>query len=453
MRSSIVLGVALLLTVLAAGAAAPAAAVPALADATAPSAAAEFSLEDITLDVDAVLAASVTSTAAEKTPPSGENKPPDTVHDWHLYKGHWYALTSGWSNWSAAEAEAVDAGGHLATINDSDENAWLTSAFVEAYTRNGAGEANLNGAWIGYCLGPDGQWQWISGEPVTLRNHFSQFPYGGTHAYMVMARHSEPGTWTANPVHDLEAGANMKGIIEVAPESLAGALVNVVTTTHGDRFAGTIVSAEAGGKLRLIGPQFGAEVIVATASLDTLTFRATGGRAGADEVALMGGDRISGTLVAITPEHVVLDTAAAGQLKITRKAVRGIKVLRGIVPPSDREEPPVQESPDETIIHFTNKDHVVARQITMAGDEVTLETSYGQVRCAAGAISRIALGKKGLEQPMRRKDDCLVTTSFGRFTIQFDRLTADELIGHSDTLGAVKVRRDAIRSIKFSQYR
>src|SRR5437867_3069965 len=41
----------------------------------------------------------------------------------HMY----YRLTQ--STWTAAESEAVGLGGHLATINDANENEWVASTF------------------------------------------------------------------------------------------------------------------------------------------------------------------------------------------------------------------------------------------------------------------------------------------------------------------------------------
>ena len=124
--------------------------------------------------------------AAKAAAPAVVDDRPDTPNDWRLYNGHWYTLTKTWSTWEAAEAEAVAAGGHLVTINDADENAWLTKTFADAYSRTGPGDANLNAAWIGYCLGPKGQWEWTSGEPVTFKSLFSQFPNGGVHCYICL---------------------------------------------------------------------------------------------------------------------------------------------------------------------------------------------------------------------------------------------------------------------------
>ena len=80
--------------------------------------------------------------------------------------GHWYFLTQPGS-WPEAEAEAVAAGGHLVTINDATENAWVAATFNP--------DPPNSGAWIGlYQLPaspePAGGWVWISGEPVTYTN-------------------------------------------------------------------------------------------------------------------------------------------------------------------------------------------------------------------------------------------------------------------------------------------
>src|SRR5262249_34066741 len=85
--------------------------------------------------------------------------------------GHEYSLTCGeyWGisdtsvrtppDWFDAEAEAVAAGGHLATINDAAENTWLRDTFGNFHY------------WIGLTdWGSEGTFYWISGEPVTYIN-------------------------------------------------------------------------------------------------------------------------------------------------------------------------------------------------------------------------------------------------------------------------------------------
>jgi hypothetical protein len=82
------------------------------------------------------------------------------------YGGHWYFLTAP-GTWDEAEAEAVAAGGHLVTINDAAENAWVAATFNP--------DPPNTGVWIGLFQAPGspepaGGWEWVSGEPVTYTN-------------------------------------------------------------------------------------------------------------------------------------------------------------------------------------------------------------------------------------------------------------------------------------------
>jgi pimeloyl-ACP methyl ester carboxylesterase len=72
---------------------------------------------------------------------------------------HYYKLTEPMS-WLRAEDQANKWGGHLVTINNWAEESWLRSQF-------GMDEF----FWIGFTdIFAEGNWQWISGEPVTYTN-------------------------------------------------------------------------------------------------------------------------------------------------------------------------------------------------------------------------------------------------------------------------------------------
>lgn len=139
------------------------------------------------------------------------------AYEWFTYNGHSYALTSTWSNWLDAEAEAVSLGGHLVTINTDNENQWLSDTFQDAYCSGFSGQSSFNIAWIGYYYDNDESvWKWISGESVTYYNHdYSLWPEGGTHAYLHLDKHSAPKTWNANIPHDTDPNYYPKGIIEL----------------------------------------------------------------------------------------------------------------------------------------------------------------------------------------------------------------------------------------------
>ena len=75
---------------------------------------------------------------------------------------HWYTLVPSGvdGSWLNAELNANALGGHLVTINDAAEEAWLRIVF-----------GNDPRYWIGFNdAGAEGIWVWSSGEPVTYTN-------------------------------------------------------------------------------------------------------------------------------------------------------------------------------------------------------------------------------------------------------------------------------------------
>ena len=143
-------------------------------------------------------------------------------YDFNDFNGHQYALTLELSNWTQAEAWAIEVGGHLATINDNVENTWL-AAFITAGNEENEWYSYGTG-WIGleYISGnrnsPD-SWQWTSDEPVTFFNYPADLYYEGTHMYLHGSDHPvSPGKWNCNPVHDSYPGDYLPGVIEIVPE-------------------------------------------------------------------------------------------------------------------------------------------------------------------------------------------------------------------------------------------
>jgi hypothetical protein len=142
-------------------------------------------------------------------------------YQWFEYNGHHYALTHEHGTWEDAEAEAVAIGGHLVTINDADENAWISEFAKDSYSRGQPIPppelpTNSNLVWIGYH--DNGGWAWVSGEPVTFTSHSANWnSYSGVHTYFHAANHNEPGTWNHNNLHDdpSQEQDHIRGIIEV----------------------------------------------------------------------------------------------------------------------------------------------------------------------------------------------------------------------------------------------
>jgi hypothetical protein len=75
---------------------------------------------------------------------------------------HWYDIVSSApdGSWLSAELNAQALGGHLVTINDAAEEAWLRATFGTDIRY-----------WIGFNdAAVEGTWVWVSGEPVSYTN-------------------------------------------------------------------------------------------------------------------------------------------------------------------------------------------------------------------------------------------------------------------------------------------
>jgi N-acetylneuraminic acid mutarotase len=137
-------------------------------------------------------------------------------YSWFEYNGHHYALTLEHGTWEQAEAEAVAVGGHLVTINDADENAWITEFIKDVYVLGCPQPISCPGsnvAWIGYYKN-NVEWSWVNEEPVTYTNFLSW--YGGVYAYIHGSNHpTSPGAWNNNPTHYTNEVDHTLGVIEV----------------------------------------------------------------------------------------------------------------------------------------------------------------------------------------------------------------------------------------------
>lgn len=127
--------------------------------------------------------------------------------------GHEYYLLNP-STWTSAESQAVSLGGHLATINDADENSWVYNTF----TSNGT---ISRGLWIGlYDENLDQHWQWASGEPVTFTTWGYREPNGdGDYVHVFWPGDGREPNWNDAPDnYYADAGRPINGVVEVVPE-------------------------------------------------------------------------------------------------------------------------------------------------------------------------------------------------------------------------------------------
>ena len=86
-----------------------------------------------------------------------------------------YVVVEG-PTWEEAEANANSLGGHLVSINDAEENDWLSTITYRPP------EDTQASYWIGLTdRSVEGSWEWVSGEEVEFQNWLSGAPTSNDH--------------------------------------------------------------------------------------------------------------------------------------------------------------------------------------------------------------------------------------------------------------------------------
>lgn len=130
------------------------------------------------------------------------------------------------ASWTASQAAAVTLGGTLVTVNDAAEQDWLVSQFGPIDSDN-----SPSSFWIGLNdLTVEGQFEWVSGEPVTYQNWFPGEPNGALsgpgHDYVYVGRFAN-GQW--NDELDTFESPVPRGVVEViVPEPSSLTLVAMI---------------------------------------------------------------------------------------------------------------------------------------------------------------------------------------------------------------------------------
>ena len=135
------------------------------------------------------------------------------------YGGHTYILLSP-DGWFASEEAAVALGGHLVTINDSAEDAWVFERF----------KASGRYLWLGLNdIASEGTYMWVSGDTSSYLNWADGEPNNGAGgpdddvtAYFAVGD-PRAGLWA--DARDGEQDGNFYGIVEVVtPVPVPGSL-------------------------------------------------------------------------------------------------------------------------------------------------------------------------------------------------------------------------------------
>ena len=94
--------------------------------------------------------------------------------------GHWYAVRNDGGTWLQAKASAELTGGHLATVANAPENAFLwgilgASTFYPCFAFLGGYQDSAAAGFVE----PGGGWRWVTGEPFEFSAWFSGEPNDG----------------------------------------------------------------------------------------------------------------------------------------------------------------------------------------------------------------------------------------------------------------------------------
>lgn len=132
--------------------------------------------------------------------------------------GHvYYLLTQ--NTWTASQAEAMQLGGNLATINDEAENHWV-------YTNFGSFGSVARGLWIGFTdANHEGTFEWVDGASSTYTNWAEFEPnnsYGSeNYVHILWPGESRQSHWNDMSDVDNYFGFPLNGVVEVIPSFMS----------------------------------------------------------------------------------------------------------------------------------------------------------------------------------------------------------------------------------------
>ncbi|MGK5094514.1 lectin-like protein [Deltaproteobacteria bacterium TL4] len=114
------------------------------------------------------------------------------------YGGHTYGITKTAMTWDLAKTQAETNGGHLAVVDTSAENTFLTTSYV----------TSTIGPWMGYNdLVTEGSWKWVNGSTATYTNWSPGQPDNSQNEDC--GHMFSDGRWNDN-----QCSASMKAIVE-----------------------------------------------------------------------------------------------------------------------------------------------------------------------------------------------------------------------------------------------
>ncbi len=114
------------------------------------------------------------------------------------YQGHHYYCSTAPATWNTAQSHCASLGGHLAVVNNAEENAYLANLLTIQSAYIGLSDATI-----------EGNFEWVNGDPLTYSNWYAGQPnnYNGNQDYVEMM---SDGTW-----NDQYATTQLEYIMEI----------------------------------------------------------------------------------------------------------------------------------------------------------------------------------------------------------------------------------------------
>jgi hypothetical protein len=156
-----------------------------------------------------------------------------------------YKIVAG-KTWFDAEDASIALGGHLVTINDDSENAWLHNTFNIHTNHMPERTFDLELYWTGYTdQESEGDWRWASDEISSYTNWYSDEPNGGVNEnYVHLGWHSPQWNDAQSGVDDdLLQSITIGGIAEIP---LTSTIIFSATPKEGAGVFTTSINLSAG---------------------------------------------------------------------------------------------------------------------------------------------------------------------------------------------------------------
>ena len=116
-------------------------------------------------------------------------------------------------------------------------------------------------------------------------------------------------------------------------------------------------------------------------------------------------------------------------------------------------EKPVEEVIPEGRMLLRNGDSIEGEVMGVEGEEITLKTSFAEVKFPVARLKNLALSNDSIEEAKLENGDVRATLADGsRLVFRLDGVEENAIIGYSQNFGTARFRKDAFKRIEFNLY-